>query len=138
VELPVEHFQIPDELWERLRPLLPVVQRRHRWPGRKRLDDRACMNGILFVLITGIGWEHLPQQLGYGSGMTCWRRLRDWTEAGVWDQLHARLLAELRAAGRLDLARAVADSSHVRALKGGRQPDRARSTAAAPGPSTTS
>jgi transposase len=70
--------------------------------------------------------------------MTCWRRLRDWQAAGVWDQLYALLLAQLRAAGRLDLARAVADGSHVRALKGGRQPDRARSTAAGPAPSITS
>jgi transposase len=90
------------------------------------------------VLLTGIRWTDLPQQLGYGSGMTCWRRLRDWQAADVWDQLHALLLAQLRAAGRLDLARAVADGSHVRALKGGRQPDRARSTAAGPAPSITS
>jgi transposase len=57
--------------------------------GRLPLDDRACLNGILFVLLTGIRWTDLPQQLGYGSGMTCWRRLRDWQAAGVWDQLHA-------------------------------------------------
>ena len=132
----MEDLEIPDELWERIQPLLPVVQRRHRWPGRKRTDDRACLNGIVFVLATGIGWERLPQQLGYGFGMTCWRRLRQ--AAGVWDQLHARLRAELRAAGRLDLARAVADSSHVRALNGGRQPGQARSTAAGPAPHTTS
>jgi transposase len=94
------------------------------------MDDRACLNGTLVMLVTGIGWERLPRQLGYGSGMTCWRRLHDWQAAGVWDRLHALLLAELRAAGRLDLARAIADSAHVRALKGGRQPDRARSTVA--------
>ena len=75
------------------------------------MDDRACLNGILFVLATGIGWERLPQQLGYGSGMTCWRRLRDWQAAGVWHRLHALLLAELRAAGRLELTRAIADSA---------------------------
>ena len=108
-----------DELWARIQPLLPLKPRRSRWPGRLPLDDRACLNGILFVLLTGIRWTDLPQQLGYGSGMTCWRRLRDWTEAGVWDRLHALLLAQLRAAGRLDLARAVADGSHVRALKRG-------------------
>jgi transposase len=101
------------------------------------MDDRACLNGIVFVLVTGIGWERLPQQLGDGSGMTCWRRLRDWQAAGVWDRLHQVLLAELGAAGRLDLARAIADSAHVPARNGGRQPDRARSTVAARGPSTT-
>jgi transposase len=138
VELAVDDLKIPDPLWERIQPLLPVVQRRHRWPGRKRLDDRACLNGILFVLVTGMGWERLPQQLGYGSGMTCWRRLRDWQAAGVWDRLHTLLLAQLRSAGRLDLAWAVADASHVRALKGGQQPAQARSTAAVPAASTTS
>jgi len=74
--------------------------------------------GILFVLYTGIPWEFLPQQLRFGSGMTCWRRLRDW-HAGVWQQLHEALLAELNPAGALDWSRAVIDSSHVRAMKGG-------------------
>jgi transposase len=106
-----------------------VVPRRHRWPGRKRLDDRACLNGILFVLSTGIRWDRLPQQLGYGSGITCWRRLRDWQAAGVWNRLHELLLAELRAADRIDWSRAVVDSSHVRALKGGRRSGLARSIA---------
>ncbi|GAA4611636.1 hypothetical protein GCM10023195_49410 [Actinoallomurus liliacearum] len=71
------------------------------------------------MLHTGIRWEFLPQKLGFGSGMTCWRRLRDWHEAGVWDRLHQELLAELHAAGHLDWSRAVIDGSHVRALKGG-------------------
>jgi transposase len=79
------------------------------------LDDRARLNGILFVLLTGISWVDLPQQFGYGSGMTCWRRLRDWTQAGVWDQLHALLLAELHAADQIDWTRAVANAAHVRA-----------------------
>jgi transposase len=74
--------------------------------------------GILFVLYTGISGEFLPQELGFGSGMTCWRRLRDWHQAGVWQQLHEALLAELNAAGALDWSRAVIDSSHVRALPG--------------------
>ena len=74
----VNDLKVSDALGDRIRPLLPVAQRRRRWPGRKRIDDQACLNGILFVLATGIGWERLPQQLGYGSGTTCWRRLRDW------------------------------------------------------------
>jgi transposase len=110
---------IPDELWERIEPLLPVVPRRADHPGRKRLDDRKVLSGILFVLYTGIPWEFLPQELGFGSGMTCWRRLRDWQEAGVWQRLHEALLAELNAAGALDWSRAVIDSSHVRAVMGG-------------------
>jgi transposase len=120
---------VPDGLWERIEPLLPRRPRRFRYPGRKRFDDRRALCGILFVLHTGIAWEFLPQQLGYGSGMTCWRRLRDWHQAGVWQRLHELLLAELAGADRLDWSRAVIDSSHVRALKGGPKPVRARSTA---------
>jgi transposase len=93
---------VTDELWDRIQPLLPVRPRRFRYPGRKPLDDRQVLNGILFVLVTGIGWEHLPHELGYGSGMTCWRRLRDWSAAGVWDRLHQILLGELRQADQLD------------------------------------
>ena len=79
---------VRDSLWERIEPLLPKVERRTRHPGRKRLGDREVLCGILFVLHTGIAWEFLPQELGFGSGMmTCWRRLRDWNEAGVWDRL---------------------------------------------------
>jgi transposase len=115
---------VPDELWERIEPLLPAVPRRADHPGRKRLDNRKVLSGILFVLYTGIPWEFLPQELGFGSGMTGWRRLRDWQEAGVWQRLHEALLAELNAAGALDWSRAVIDSSQVRAVKGG--PKRAR------------
>ncbi len=71
-------WEVEDGLWEWIEPLLPVVERRYRYPGRKRLDQRKVMCGILFVLYTGIRWEFLPQELGFGSGMTCWRRLRDW------------------------------------------------------------
>lgn len=117
---------VEDGLWERIAPLLPVVERRFRHPGRRRLDDRKALCGILFVLYTGIRWTWLPQELGFGSGMTCWRRLRGWTEAGVWDQLHHRLLAELQGARAIDWSRAAIDASHVRALKGGSIPGPAR------------
>jgi transposase len=110
---------VSDELWARIQPLLLVPPRRADHPGRKRLDDRKVLCGILFVLYTGIRWEFLPQELGFGSGMTCWRRLRDWNNAGVWTRLHENLLAELHAAGVLDWSRAVIDGSHLRAMKGG-------------------
>lgn len=128
---------VPDGLWQRIEPLLPQVQRCYRYPGRKRLDDRKVLCGILFVLYTGIPWEFLPQELGFGSGMTCWRRLSEWHAAGVWQQLHELLLAELHAAEKLDWSKAVIDSSHVRALKGGPKRVRARSTAPGPARSTT-
>ena len=112
-------WEVDDGLWERIEPLLPVIERRFRHPGRKRLDERKVLCGILFVLYTGIPWRYLPSELGFGSGMTCWRRLREWNEAGVWQHLHELLLAELRAADMLDFSRAAVDSSHLRAMKGG-------------------
>jgi len=120
-----------------LEPLLPVSQRRYRYPGRKRLDDRAALNGILFVLHTGIAWRDLPTEFGYGSGVTCWRRLREWQQAGVWERLHQAVLAKLNGAGEIDWSRAAADSSHVRALLGGSTRGRPRSTAHARAQSTT-
>ena len=99
-----------DGLWARIEPLLPVVPRNPGRPGRKRLDPRRVLCGILFVLYTGI-----PRSMGFGSGMTCWRRLRDWNQAGVWQ----KPLAEPRAADLLDFSRAAVDSSHIRAMKGG-------------------
>ncbi len=112
-------WEVEDGLWERIAPLLPVTERRIRYPGRKRLEERRVLNGILFVLCTGVPWEFLPQELGYGSGSTCWRRLRDWHQAGMWQALHELLLAQWRAAGQLDFSRAAVDGSHLRAMKGG-------------------
>ncbi|KUJ38385.1 transposase [Streptomyces sp. NRRL F-5122] len=126
-----------DELWNRLEPLLPQRERRFRYPGRRPLPDREVLCGILYVLHTGIQWEYLPQELGFGSGMTCWRRLRDWNEAGVWQRLHEVLLAELNTASRLDWSRCVVDSSHVRALQGGSIRAPRRSTGAGPARSIT-
>jgi transposase len=71
-----------DELWELIEPLIPKVPRRHRFPGRMRIDDRKVLTGILFVLRTGIAWEYLPREMGCGAGVTCWRRLWEWQEAG--------------------------------------------------------
>src|SRR6266581_1772404 len=80
---------VSDALWKRLEPLLPLPKpRRFRFPGRKPLDPRKVLTGIIFVLKTGIPWEDLPREMGCGSGMTCWRRLRDWFLAGVWNAIH--------------------------------------------------
>src|SRR5881398_502933 len=100
VSVRAKPWEVSDGLWERIEPLLPARRRRFRYPGRKPLDDRLVLQGILFVLHTGIGWEHLPQELGYGCGMTAWRRLRAWQQAGVWEKLHELLLAELHAGAK--------------------------------------
>ena len=114
---------LPDELWERIRPLLPPEPPKPKG-GRPRVSDRACLTGILFVLKTGCPWEYLPRELGCGCGMTCWRRLRDWQQAGVWQAIWEMLLNELGMAGQIDLSWAVIDSCSVRAVFGGRKQGR--------------
>jgi transposase len=111
---------LPDELWERIEPLLPPVKpRRFRFPGRKPLTHRQALTGILFVLRTGLRWNDLPCELGCGSGSACRKRLQAWQRRGVWDVLHHLLLEELREADKIDWSRAAVDSSSVRALGGG-------------------
>jgi transposase len=111
---------VSDALWSRIEPLLPPEKRRRfRFPGRKPLDRRKVLTGIIFVLKTGIPWEELPQEMGCGCGMTCWNYLHAWQRAGVWDSLHKVLLDELQEADRIDWSRATVDSTHVRALGGG-------------------
>jgi len=129
--------EVSAALWNKIKPLLPEVTRSDKG-GRPRLDDRAVLNGILFVLRTGIAWEDLPQELGFGSGMTCWRRLRDWQAAGVWHRLHMLLLAELRGAGQLDLSRANLDGASVPSPRGARTQAPTRRTVASSAASVTS
>jgi transposase len=124
-------WDVDDGLWAVIEPLLARVERRRRHPGRKRHPDRLVFQGIMFVLHTGIAWEHPPQELGFGSGMTCWRRLAEWTEAGVWPRLHQTLLSKLRGANALDFSRAAVDGSHIRELKGAPRPDEFLLTGAA-------
>lgn len=112
---------VSDELWARVEPLLPKREPPGEKGGRPPIDDRAALTGIVFVLKTGIPWEDLPQEMGCGSGMTCWRRLRDWQACGVWDRLHETLLDELRAADKLDWSHAAVDSGSVRAVGGGEE-----------------
>ena len=108
---------VPDELWEIVEPLLPPEP--HKPDGvRPRVSNRAALTGILFVLKSGIPWEMLPQEMGCGSGVSCWRRLRDWHEAGVWKKLHQTLLEYLQDAEQLDWDRACMDSASIKAKKG--------------------
>jgi len=127
---------VSDELWEIIKPLIPEKNRRFRYPGRKPISNREALTGILFVLKTGIGWEDLPQEMGCGCGMTCWRRLQEWQKAGVWDKMHKLLLDRLRRADRIDFSRAVVDSSSVRAVFGGSKQDQTQRIAARKGLNT--
>ena len=120
---------VSDELWEVVEPLLPREPPKPKG-GRPRLADRAALTGIIFVLRTGIPWELLPQEMGCGSGMTCWRRLHEWHEAGVWHQLHRVLLDRLGEQDAIDWSRASLDSTSVRAKKGAQKPGRIRQIAA--------
>lgn len=107
---------LPENLWRTIEPLLPPKK---RGVGRPLSSNRKAMLGIIFVLKSGIPWKMLPKELECGSGMTCWRRLRDWQTAGVWKKIHHVLLDELRREGKINLKRAVMDGSNVRALFGG-------------------
>ena len=122
---------VSDELWALIDPLLPPAVSKPKG-GRPRVPDRDALEGILYVLKTGTPWEHLPLELGYGSGMTCWRRLRDWHEAGVFTRLHHVLLNRLAEAEQLDWSRASLDSSTVPAARGARRPGRTRRIGDAP------
>jgi transposase len=120
---------VSDDLWAVVALLLPTEPPKPKG-GRPRVPDRACLTGIIFVLKSGIPWEMLPQELGCGSGMTCWRRLRDWQAAGVWDRLHRVLLDRLGEADRIDWSRASLDSASVPAKRGARRPGRIQRIAA--------
>ncbi len=128
---------VSDELWAVVEPLLPTAPPKPKG-GRPRVPDRACLAGILFVLKTGIPWEMLPPGLGCGSGVTCWRRLRDWQAAGVWGRLHQALLDRLGDADRIDWTRASLDSASVPAPGGAKRPGRIRRIAANRAPSAIS
>ncbi len=121
--------EISAALFKKVAPLLPVIVTSAKG-GRPRVGDEMALNGILFVLRTGIPWEELPQELGFGSGMTCWRRLRDWQAAGVWHRLHLLLLDELRGAGKLDFSRASLDAASVASPRGDSTPAPTRRTEA--------
>ncbi len=120
---------VSDELWAVIERLLPGEAKKPKG-GRPRLPNRMGLTGILFVLATGIPWEALPPEMGCGSGMTCWRRLRDWQKAGVWERLHVLLSERLSQADQLDWSRASIDASLVPAPGGAKRPGRIQRIAA--------
>lgn len=117
---------VSEELWERIKPLLPPEPKPSPKGGRPRVSNRRALTGIVFVLKTGMPWQCLPTEMHCGSGSTCWRRFSAWTRLAVWSKLHALLLSVLGKAGRVHLERAVVDSASVRAVFGGRTPARTR------------
>src|ERR1700704_3152407 len=100
---------VDDKLWNLIAPLLPPETPKPRG-GRPRVSDRTALAGILFVLRSGIPWEMLPKEMGCGSGMTCWRRLREWHAKGLWQRIHHELLNWLGPIGHLDWSRVCLDS----------------------------
>src|SRR5215210_1153200 len=126
---------VSDDLWEAIAPFLPKEPPKPKG-GRPRVPDRAALAGIVFVLKSGIPWRMLPAQLGCGSGSTCWRRLRDWQAAGVWEKLHERVLNWLGDQAAVDWSRASLDSISVRAKRGASRRGRTRSTGGRLAPST--
>src|SRR4051812_39559279 len=112
---------LSDELWEIIEPLLPPEPAKPKG-GRPRVPNRAALTGIIFVLKTGLPWSYLPPEMGCGSGSTCWRRLKDWQAAGVWEKLHQVLLDKLGDAGKIEWSRAAVDSASVAAKKGANVP----------------
>jgi transposase len=128
---------VSDELWAVVAPLLPAPRPRPKG-GRPPVDDRKALTGIMFVLKSGIPWEMLPQEMGCGCGMTCWRRLRDWQKAGVWERLHRVLLDRLGAANAIDWSRCSLDSASVPAKRGASSPGRTRRIGAGRAASATS
>jgi len=114
---------VPHELWETIEPLLPKHKARPGRRGRPPVDDRAALTGIVFVLQSGIPWHMLPLEMGCGSGVTCWRRLRDWQRRGVWRRLLAAMLQRVQDTKGIDWTKVVVDSQSVRAVFGGRSRD---------------
>ena len=112
---------LTDDLWNLIEPFIPSRPRRNCHPGRKPLPARNCLTGIMFVLLSGIPWERLPQEMGCGSGMTFWRRLRDWQKAGIWETIHLVLLNHLRQADQIDFKRCAVDSATLRAVGGAKK-----------------
>jgi transposase len=128
---------LPAELWAEVEPLLPPPPPPSPKGGRPPVGNRDALRGIIFVLRSGIAWQMLPAEAFGVSGSSCWRRFHEWTLAGVWPEVHRRLLNRLGRLGGVDLSRGVVDSQSVRAVKGGRTPAPTRPTAANAGANAT-
>ena len=108
----IHDSDLTDREWGRIQPLLPPPAS----TGRKREDDRMTLNGIIYFLSTAIRWNDMPKY--YPSGVTCWRRLKDWDRQGVWKKIQEELLAEMYDRGMLNLKNGYLDSSFAETKKG--------------------
>ena len=115
---------LPDALWNEIQPLLPAHKPQPKG-GRPPVDNRLCLHGIIYMLRSGTTYQLLPTNKFGVSGTTCWRRMHDWTQAGVWPELHRRILNYLGQLGKIDQSKAVVDSQSVRAVFGGPTPAQA-------------
>jgi len=139
VVMEAEFYRVSDALWERVAPLLPgPTPRRFRYPGRLPADDRACLEGIVYVLRSGMPWRTVPRHDGRPCASACYRRFREWSQAGVWDRLRQVLVEELVVEGVLDADRALVDSSLILAKKGAMSSGKARTSGAGRAASATS
>jgi transposase len=134
-----EFYRVSDEVWERVEPLLPAARpRRFRYPGRQPADDRLCLEGVVYVLRSGMPWRTVPRHDGRPSASACYGRFRAWTQAGVWDRLWQVVVDDLAAQGRLDTRRALVDSTLILAKKGASCSAKARTSGAGQAPNATS
>lgn len=108
----MSRHELTDSQWVVIEPLMPKAKR----TGRPRADDRRTINGILYVLKTGCAWEDMPRE--YGSPVTCWRRLNQWSNDGTWERIWRTLLSQLDAAAKIEWTQAFLDGSFVPAKKG--------------------
>ena len=107
--------QLTDEQWQLIANLFPAKQPSPKG-GRPVAPVRDCVEGILWILRTGARWKDMPAR--FPSATTCWRRLKEWTEAGIWMKAWARLLRKLDRQGRVDWNESMADGTFSSAKKG--------------------
>ena len=128
----------PDDFWETVQPLIPVPPKRPQGGGIQRVDDRAVLAAIVYLVQAGCSWHKLPAAMFGVSRATAHRRFTEWTGAGLWTQLRQQFLHKLGVIGEIDWSRAVADAISVRAEKGGMRRGQTRSTGASRARSSTS
>ena len=114
-----EHeFELTDEQWNLISDLFPVREVGPKG-GRPPQPPRPCVEGIIWILRAGARWKDLPKH--FPSSSTCWRRLRDWTEAGIWERAWARLLRKLDRQGAVKHEESMADGPFSPAKKGAKR-----------------